>query len=90
MAKGVNPRSVLSDLGVENDQIPKFVDDFTIWKIIINMLAEPPRRNKLRHVNTLDDVVRLLRGNILKLLLCSFVNVLQFYFFSQNYLNDLI
>lgn len=65
MAKGVNPREILSDLGVENDQIPDYVDDVTIWKIIINMLAEPPRRNKLRHVNTLDDVVRLLKGEFL-------------------------
>lgn len=63
MAKGVNPREILSDLGVENEQIPEYVDDVTIWKIIINMFAEPPRRNKLRHVNTLDDVVRLLKGN---------------------------
>lgn len=62
MAKGINPREILPDLGVENDQIPEYVDDVTIWKIIINMLAEPPRRNKLRHVNTLDDVVRLLKG----------------------------
>lgn len=64
MAKGVNPREILSDLGVENEQIPEYVDDVTIWKIIINMLAEPPRRNKLRHVNTLDDVVRLLKGKL--------------------------
>lgn len=62
MQKGVNPRVLLSDLGVDYDQIPDYVDDVTIWKIIINMLAEPPRRNKLRHVNTLDDVVRLLKG----------------------------
>ena len=26
------------------------------------MLSEPPRREKLRHVNTLCDVVRLIRG----------------------------
>nr|CAH7760117.1 unnamed protein product [Callosobruchus chinensis] len=62
MKKGTNPRSLLSDLGVDYDQIPGYVDDVTIWKIIINMLAEPPRRNKLRHVNTLDDVIRLLKG----------------------------
>ncbi|KAJ8946100.1 hypothetical protein NQ318_010397 [Aromia moschata] len=62
MQKGVNPRVLLSDLGVDYDQIPDYVDDVAIWKIIINMLAEPPRRNKLRHVNTLDDVVRLLKG----------------------------
>lgn len=64
MAKGINPREILADLGVEKDQIPEYVDDVAIWKIIIEMLAEPPRRNKLRHVNTLDDVVRLLRGKL--------------------------
>ncbi|CAH1975885.1 unnamed protein product [Acanthoscelides obtectus] len=62
MQKGTNPRSLLSDLGVDYDQIPEYVDDVTIWKIIINMFAEPPRRNKLRHVNTLDDIIRLLKG----------------------------
>lgn len=62
MHKGVNPRQLLSEMGVEYDQIPDYVEDVTIWNIIINMLTEPPRRNKLRHVNTLDDVVRLLKG----------------------------
>ncbi|CAH1975886.1 unnamed protein product [Acanthoscelides obtectus] len=64
MQKGTNPRSLLSDLGVDYDQIPEYVDDVTIWKIIINMFAEPPRRNKLRHVNTLDDIIRLLKGDL--------------------------
>uniref|UniRef100_A0A6P7GF80 protein acetyllysine N-acetyltransferase n=1 Tax=Diabrotica virgifera virgifera TaxID=50390 RepID=A0A6P7GF80_DIAVI len=61
MQKGVNPREILSELGVDS-QIPEYVDDIAIWKLIINMLSEPPRRNKLRHINTLDDVVRLLKG----------------------------
>lgn len=62
MANGVDPRSLLSEFGVDQEQIPQYVDDLTLWKLIINMIAEPPRRNKLRHVNTLDDVVRLLKG----------------------------
>nr|XP_023022612.1 NAD-dependent protein deacetylase sirtuin-1 [Leptinotarsa decemlineata] len=62
MQKGVNPRVLLTELGVDYEQIPDYVEDITIWKIIINMLAEPPRRNKLRHVNTLDDIVRLMKG----------------------------
>ncbi|CAG9856071.1 unnamed protein product [Phyllotreta striolata] len=62
MAKGINPRSILADLGVDGDQIPNYVNDVTLWKLIINMLSEPPRRNKLRHVNTLDDVARLMKG----------------------------
>ncbi|XP_060521146.1 NAD-dependent protein deacetylase sirtuin-1 [Cylas formicarius] len=62
MQKGMSPRLLLTELGVDLDQVPQYVDDLTLWKIIINMLAEPPRRNKLRHVNSLDDVVRLLKG----------------------------
>ncbi|XP_017772877.1 PREDICTED: NAD-dependent protein deacetylase sirtuin-1 isoform X1 [Nicrophorus vespilloides] len=62
MHNGVDPRSILVDLGVESHQIPQFVDDVTLWKLIINMLGDPPRRHKLRHVNTLDDIVRLLKG----------------------------
>lgn len=62
MQNGVDPRTLLSELGADSDQIPQYVDDITLWKLIINMLAEPPRRHKLRHVNTLDDVVRLLKG----------------------------
>lgn len=62
MQRGVDPRSLLGELGIDQEQIPQYVNELTLWKLIINMLAEPPRRNKLRHVNTLDDVVRLLRG----------------------------
>ena len=32
----------------------------TLWKIVLNMVAEPPRRKKLPNVNTLEDVVRLI------------------------------
>lgn len=60
--KGINPRVLLTELGVDLDQIPEYVNDFTLWKLVINIFAEPPRRNKLRHVNTLDDIVRLLKG----------------------------
>lgn len=62
MQNGVDPRTLLLELGVETMNIPQYVDDVMLWKLIINMLAEPPRRHKLRHVNTLDDVVRLLKG----------------------------
>ncbi|ERL91577.1 hypothetical protein D910_08907, partial [Dendroctonus ponderosae] len=59
--KGTSPKTILTELGVDLEQIPQCVGDFTLWNIIINMLADPPRRSKLRHVNTLDDVVRLLK-----------------------------
>ena len=36
------------------------LDQLTLWKIVLNMVAEPPRRKKLQNVNTLEDVVRLI------------------------------
>ncbi|XP_018320883.2 NAD-dependent histone deacetylase sirtuin-1 [Agrilus planipennis] len=62
MQNGVDPRMLLVELGANVDQIPPYLDDVTLWKLLINMVAEPPQRNKLRHVNTLEDVVRLLKG----------------------------
>ncbi|XP_021936542.1 NAD-dependent protein deacetylase sirtuin-1 isoform X2 [Zootermopsis nevadensis] len=62
MIIGVNPRSLLNQLVTDGTQIPQQMDDLTLWKIIMNMMSEPPRRQKLRHINTLVDVVRLLKG----------------------------
>lgn len=62
MSSGIDPRTLLSTLGTDPNKIPDYMDDVTLWKVILNMMAEPPRRHKLRHVNTLDDVVRLLKG----------------------------
>lgn len=66
MQTGVDPRVLLNQLGTNVDQIPQFIDNVTLWKLIINILAEPPVRHKLRHVNTLHDVERLLRGTNIK------------------------
>ncbi|PSN54664.1 hypothetical protein C0J52_01051 [Blattella germanica] len=62
MLIGVNPRSLLNQLVTDGTQIPPQMDDLTLWKIIVNMMSEPPRRQKLRHINSLVDVVRLLKG----------------------------
>lgn len=63
MSNGIDPRSLLTTIvGSEASKIPDHMDDITLWKIILNMMSEPPRRHKLRHVNTLDDVIRLLKG----------------------------
>ncbi|CAG0881522.1 unnamed protein product [Darwinula stevensoni] len=69
MQRGADPRGILEELIPDLNRIPQSVNDLTLWKIIINILSEPPRRQKLRHVNTLEDVVRLIRGagNILVL-----------------------
>lgn len=61
MEKGVNPRSVLSQILQGSWQIPEGVPDFMLWHIIINMVSEPPKRERLRHINTLEDVVRLIK-----------------------------
>lgn len=67
MSNGTDPRSLLETFGTDVTKIPEYVDDVTLWRVIINIitdLAEHPKRHKLRHVNTLDDVVRLVKGNI--------------------------
>ncbi|XP_006611770.1 NAD-dependent protein deacetylase sirtuin-1 isoform X2 [Apis dorsata] len=63
MLIGADPRNLLHHLLMDSTQIPEQVDDLTLWKIIINMMSEPPRRQKLRHINTLTDVVRLIRNS---------------------------
>lgn len=42
---------------------PSSVDKATLWKIIIDILTEPTPRQKLDHINSLDDVVELVRGS---------------------------
>lgn len=61
MQMGANPREVLMELVPLGTHIPEHLDEFMLWKIIVNMLSEPPCRRKLAHVNTLDDVVQLFR-----------------------------
>ncbi|XP_076296180.1 sirtuin 1 isoform X2 [Lasioglossum baleicum] len=63
MLIGADPRDLLHHILMDSTQIPEQVDDLTLWKIIINVMSEPPRRQKLRHVNTLSDVVRLIRNS---------------------------
>ena len=42
---------------------PSSVDKTTLWKIVIDILTEPTPRQKLDHINSLDNVVELLRGS---------------------------
>ena len=61
---GADPRTVLRQLvpgGGDSLLGLDALDDLTVWKVIINILMEPPRRKKLKHVNTLADVLQLLR-----------------------------
>lgn len=62
MLRGVNPRLILSRVLGATAKIPEGVNDVTLWRLIVNMLSEPPRREKLRHINTIEDVVRLMKS----------------------------
>ncbi|XP_037269621.1 sirtuin 1 isoform X2 [Rhipicephalus microplus] len=64
MSVGADPRALLERLLPDGAVIPPSLDRLTLWKVLISMLSEeePPRRTKLEHVNTLDDVVHLLRN----------------------------
>jgi NAD-dependent deacetylase sirtuin 1 len=61
MALGVDPRRVLKEMVEEEMEIPPEMDSRQIWNAIISMLMEPKPRSKLPHINTLEDVVHLLR-----------------------------
>ncbi|XP_046631296.1 NAD-dependent protein deacetylase sirtuin-1-like [Daphnia pulicaria] len=62
MLLGTNPRTILNELVPNDAQIPTHLDDVTLWKIIVNIVSEPPRRERLRHINAISDAVRLLRS----------------------------
>ena len=62
MNKGMDPRSVLTEIFGSSGHIPEGVPDFVLWHIIINMLSEPPKREKLRHINRIEDVIRLIKS----------------------------
>ncbi|KAK3914061.1 NAD-dependent protein deacetylase sirtuin-1 [Frankliniella fusca] len=62
MLTGVKPREILNHFGADPTDIPIDMDDMTLWKIIVNMMSVPPRRPKLRNVNTLQDVVGLIKN----------------------------
>ncbi|XP_013411403.1 NAD-dependent protein deacetylase sirtuin-1 isoform X2 [Lingula anatina] len=61
MAGGREPREILHHLLPHSTFIPDEVDDLTLWKIVVEILSEPPKRKKLSHVNTMDDVVELIK-----------------------------
>ena len=63
MMAGADPRELLKELVSCDMVIPDHLDQLTLWKIILNMVSEPPRRKKLAHVNTLTDVVELIKNS---------------------------
>ncbi|XP_053211746.1 NAD-dependent protein deacetylase sirtuin-1-like [Panonychus citri] len=63
MILGTDPRNVLREVLPEAlEHLPPRVDNLILWKILLNLFSEPPPRKKLPHVNTLDDVVDLIRN----------------------------
>ncbi|XP_015119404.1 NAD-dependent histone deacetylase sirtuin-1 [Diachasma alloeum] len=63
MQTGTDPRDLLQQLLMDPTQIPEQVDDITLWKLVLNIMSDPPRRQKLSYVNTLNDVVRLIKDS---------------------------
>ncbi|XP_077999136.1 NAD-dependent protein deacetylase sirtuin-1-like [Glandiceps talaboti] len=61
MLSGVNPQDILTKMIPDGATLPTELDEVTMWKIIISILGEPPRRKKLKDINTFDDVLHLLR-----------------------------
>ncbi|CAG5117926.1 unnamed protein product, partial [Candidula unifasciata] len=63
MRRGQSPRKILQDLVPSGTVIPEGLDPIMLWKIIINIVSEPPKRKKLNDINTLDDVLRVLSAS---------------------------
>ncbi|XP_007895509.2 NAD-dependent protein deacetylase sirtuin-1 [Callorhinchus milii] len=57
---GTDPRSILKDL-LRGNSAPPDLDDMTLWQIVLNILSEPPKRKKRKDINTIEDVVKMLR-----------------------------
>ena len=61
MSLGVDPRELLRHILPRHASVPADLDQLMLWKLIINILSEPPPRKKLKHINTLDQVVSLIK-----------------------------
>lgn len=61
MSRGMDPHAVLNALVPPDTEIPDELDNLMLWKIIISLISEPPRRKHLPDITRLDDVLRLVR-----------------------------
>lgn len=68
ISRNVNPRLILQDL-VPNIVVPDSVNDFSVWRLIFEIITEPSPRQRLTNVSTLKSVINLIRDckNILVL-----------------------
>lgn len=62
IAQGTNPRVVLGSLVPSDADIPDDLDDGTLWRLIVSIISEPPRRKKLDSITKLESVLHLLRN----------------------------
>ena len=51
MRRGEDPRGILINLLPSGSEIPELLDNMTMWKVLFNLLSEPPRRKKLEQIN---------------------------------------
>ena len=61
---GVDPRNILARILPSDITLPDDMSHMEMWSLIANYFqafAEPPRRKKLGHVNTMDDAISLLK-----------------------------
>lgn len=65
IASGVNPRDCLSRIFVNSPKqsIPANVSDNDLWRVIAAILSDPPRRQRLQHLQTLDQVCETIRNS---------------------------
>lgn len=58
IASGVNPRDCLSRIfqNSPRSSIPKNISDNDLWRVIAAILSDPPRRHRLPHMQTIENV----------------------------------
>ena len=61
MSMGRDPRMLFKELISPDTFIPPDLDEMTLWGLLANFITEPPKRKKLNHINSIDDVVHLLK-----------------------------
>ena len=61
MVENKDPRVILNELLPSGTAIPEGVHDVMLWKIIVSILSEPPKRKKLDTVNTMNDLIELIK-----------------------------
>lgn len=58
---GLDPRMILSEMFGED--IKTGFDNAMLWELIKSLVSEAPAREKLQFVNTLDNVVELIKAS---------------------------